>query len=159
MSSPLIVPATPADTPAIRTVVDAAYSKWIPLIGRKPMPMEADYEALVAGGNVWVMTDGAAVVGVLVLVGEQDHFLLENVCVAPERQGQGIGLKLLAFTEEEARRRGYSEVRLYTNVRFVENIALYARHGYEETHRGVSEGAPGQAGFERVFMRKTLPRR
>jgi GNAT superfamily N-acetyltransferase len=117
------------------------------------MPMEADYAALVASRQVWVMKDGEAVIGVLVLVGEPDHLLLENVCVAPERQGQGIGVALLAFSEAEARRRGYSEVRLYTNVRFIENIALYLRHGYHETHRA------GQDGFERVFLRKVLPRR
>ena len=143
-------PARPADAPAIRAVGDAAYSRHIPRIGRKPMPMEADYDALVAAGHVWVMRDGTAVIGVLVLVGERDHLLLENVCVAPERQRQGIGRRLLAFTEDEARRRGYREVRLYTNVRFIENIALYRRNGYHETHRG------GQDGFERVFMRKVL---
>ncbi len=145
-----VISAVEADTSAIRTVVDAAYSKWVPLIGRKPMPMTADYDALVAAGRVWVMKDGDAVVGVLVLISETDHLLLENVCVAPEQQGQGIGLRLLAFTEEEARRRGCSEVRLYTNVKFEANIALYLRHGYEETHRA------GQDGFERVFMRKRV---
>lgn len=150
MTQAPLIRATKADVPAIRAVVDAAYSKWIPLIGRKPMPMTADYEALVAANTVWVLKDGAAVVGVLVLVEEPDHLLLENVCVAPERQGQGLGLRLLAFTEAEAHHRGYAEVRLYTNVRFADNIALYRRHGYEETHRG------GQDGFERVFMRKRL---
>jgi ribosomal protein S18 acetylase RimI-like enzyme len=150
MSEEPMQPASEADVPAIRAVVEAAYSKWIPLIGRKPMPMTADYAALVAAGTVRVLRDGAAVIGVLVLVDEPDHLLLENVCVAPERQGQGIGLRLLEFTEAEARRRGYSEVRLYTNVKFEANIALYRRHGYEETHRA------GQDGFERVFMRKRL---
>lgn len=145
-----IRPAAAEDVPAVRAVVDAAYSRHIQRIGRKPMPMDADYDALVAAKRVWVTTDDAMVVGVLVLVPEPDHLLLENVCVAPDRQGLGLGLKLLAFTEEEARRRGYAEVRLYTNVKFIENIALYARHGYEETHRA------RQDGFERCFMRKRL---
>ncbi len=150
MTDATIVAATPADIPAVLAVVDAAYSRHVPTIGRKPAPMLADYDALVAANHVWVMKDGDAVVGVLVLMGEPDHLLLENVCVAPDRQGQGIGLRLLAFTEAEARRRGYAEVRLYTNVKFADNIALYRRHGYAETHRG------GQDGFERVFMRKRL---
>jgi ribosomal protein S18 acetylase RimI-like enzyme len=156
MDAAPILPATAADTPAIRAVVDAAYSRHIPRIARKPLPMLADYDALVAAGQVWVLKDGPALVGVLVLVGEPDHLLLENVCVSPERQGQGIGKRLLAFSEAEARRRGYQELRLYTNVRFIENIALYIRHGYHETHRGFSDGGPGQAGFERVFLRKVL---
>ena len=151
MSPDRLTLATAADVGAIRAVVDAAYSKWIPLIGRKPLPMTADYEALVAAGNVRVLKEGSAIVGVLVLVDESDHLLLDNVCVAPPRQGQGIGLRLLAFAEDEARRRGFSEIRLFTNVTFTENIALYLRHGYEETHRA------GQDGFERCFMRKSLP--
>lgn len=145
-----ITQAEAADTAAIRAVVDAAYSPHIPRIDRKPMPMLADYGGLVAERRVWVLKDSKAVVGVLVLIGEPDHLLLENVCVAPEHQGRGIGLRLLRFAEEEARRQGYREVRLYTNVRFIENIALYIRHGYHETHRA------GQDGFERVFLRKVL---
>lgn len=112
--------------------------------------MTGDYAALVAGGTVWVLKDDQSLVGVLVLIDEPDHLLLENVCVAPDRQGQGIGRRLLAFTEAEARRRGHAGVRLYTNVTFVENIALYRRLGYEETHR------VGQDGFVRVFRRKRL---
>ncbi len=140
------------DVQAIRSLVDAAYGKYVALIGRKPMPMTADYEALVAAQRVWLLKEGADLAGVLVLVDKPDHLLLENVCVAPSRQGQGTGRRLLEFTEQEARRRGFAEVRLYTNAKFVENIALYTRHGYEETHRG------GQDGFERCFMRKRIAR-
>ena len=150
MSAEAIVPAAAADVPHIRALVDVAYGKWVPLIGRKPAPMLAKYDALVTAGKVWVLRDDGTIAGVLVLHSEPDHLLIENVCVVPERQGEGIGTRLLAFAEAQAHRRGYGDVRLYTNVKFAENIAYYRRHGYEETHRG------GQDGFERVYMRKHL---
>lgn len=151
-----ILRAGGGDVPEIRALVDAAYGKWIPLIGRKPMPMLDDYGARVAAAQVWVVRDGGALAGLVVLQDEPDHLLLENICVAPDRQGQGIGRRLLAFTEAQARARGYAEVRLYTNVRFAANIALYLRHGYAETHRAVQDGGAVQEGFERVFMTKPL---
>lgn len=39
--------AVPADAPAIRALTRAAYAKWVPLIGREPKPMTADYEQAV----------------------------------------------------------------------------------------------------------------
>ena len=65
-------------------------------------------------------------------------------------QGEGIGRDLLAFAEDEARRRGCAELRLLTNERMARNIALYARLGYVETDRREDEG------FRRVFMAKRL---
>ncbi len=79
-----------------------------------------------------------------------DYLLLDNIAVAPEHQGQGLGRRLLAFAETEARRRGYREIRLYTHRTMVENQRLYAAIGYEETGRG------SEAGYDRVFMRKRL---
>ena len=54
------------------------------------------------------------------------------------------------FAEEEGRRQGFRELRLYTNEKFVENIALYERLGYAETERQpYKESAV-------VFMRKAI---
>ena len=75
---------------------------------------------------------------------------LDNIAVAPARQGSGLGRRLLAFAEAEAVRSGYREIRLYTHQTMTENQHLYAAIGYEETGRGI------EAGYERVFMRKRL---
>jgi ribosomal protein S18 acetylase RimI-like enzyme len=85
-----------------------------------------------------------------VLLPKVDHLLLDNVAVMPEQQGQGVGRRLIAFAEQEARRLGFAELRLYTQATMTENIALYRRLGFVETDRGQ------QAGYDRVFMTKDL---
>ena len=84
------------------------------------------------------------------LLPQEDHLLLDNVAVAPEAQGQGVGRILLDFAETAARSSGFSELRLYTHQMMHENILLYARLGWTET------GRYAQGGFDRVFFRKTL---
>jgi ribosomal protein S18 acetylase RimI-like enzyme len=76
--------------------------------------------------------------------------LLDNVAVRPEAQGRGHGRRLLAFAEDEARRQGYRCIRLYTHMLMTENLILYPRLGYIETHRGE------QNGYSRVFLEKSL---
>ncbi len=62
---------------------------------------------------------------------EADHLLVENVAVSPSFQGRGLGRKLMAHAETLAHELGFGTIRLYTNQRFVENIALYRRLGYQ----------------------------
>jgi N-acetylglutamate synthase-like GNAT family acetyltransferase len=142
--------ARPNDVEAIHAVVQAAYADYVPLIGRKPAPMTADYPAVIAAGHTWVAELDGAVVGVLVLEAASDHLLIENIAVAPTVQGLGLGVRLLGVADDEARRLRLPEIRLYTNAAMTENIAFYPRHGYHETHRGGSDG------FERVFFAKPV---
>ena len=39
--------ATPADAAAVRDLTRAAYTKWVPLLGRELKPMTADYDVAV----------------------------------------------------------------------------------------------------------------
>lgn len=58
---------------------------------------------------------------------------------------------MLRFAEEEARRRGFREIRLYTNERFTENLAIYSKLGYrEERHEAIGD-------THVVHMFKSLP--
>jgi len=75
---------------------------------------------------------------------------LDNVAVPPEGHGKGIGGKLIAFCEGEARRLGCTSVELYTNQKLSRNIAIYSHLGYEVTDRRLDEG------FHRIFFRKQL---
>jgi len=142
--------ATAADLPAIVDTVDRAYRHYIVRIGKPPGPMLDDYLARVSEDAVWVLQDGPAIAGILVLLSAPEYLLLDNIAIAPERQGRGLGRRLLAFAESEALRRGYREIRLYTHQTMIENQRLYASIGYEERGRG------SEAGYDRVFMRKPL---
>lgn len=143
-------PATPDDTAAIERIVAGAYRPYIAMIGREPAPMREDYGRLIRDGMVWVAEDGGAVSGLVVLLPQADHLLLDNLAVAPEAQGRGLGRHLEAFAEAEARRGGYSRLVLYTNVVMTRNIALYTRWGWGETHRAAEDG------FHRVYMEKAV---
>lgn len=134
----------------MRALVRAAYARWVPVIGREPWPMIDDYAARIAAGQAWLLETEQGLEGALVLEDDDGALMLDNIAVATGSQGRGHGLTLMAFAEAEARRRGYTTIRLYTNELMTTNIALYARHGYVETHR--AEGA----GFRRVFMEKHL---
>lgn len=145
-----IRPARAGDLARMQAIVDGAYEKYVARIGKKPGPMLDDYAARIAEGAAWVAELDGRVAGLVVLLAEDDHLLLDNVAVDPAFAGRGLGRALIAFAEDEARRRGFREIRLYTHEKMTENIALYPRLGYEETHRAQ------QAGYDRVFMRKRL---
>ena len=150
---PSIRPADVADLARVQAIVDAAYSMYVARIGKPPGPMVDDYAAHVRNHAIWVACDNLGEIGgLIVLVPEEDHLLLDNIAVDPAWQGKGVGRLLLDFADAEARRRGYAELRLYTNAMMTENVALYARIGWTET------GRAAQAGFDRVFFRKAVSR-
>jgi DNA-binding MarR family transcriptional regulator/GNAT superfamily N-acetyltransferase len=57
---------------------------------------------------------------------------VKRMWVAAEARGLGIGRRLLAALEAEARKRGLETLRLETNRSLVEAQALYRRAGYRE---------------------------
>lgn len=142
--------ATADDLDAVRAVVDAAYAMYVPRIGRQPAPMTADYPALIEAGAVRVLETGGRVAGVLVTHPAADHLLVENVAVAPDDQGRGLGRALLDDAERQARELGLPELRLYTNQLMIENLEMYPRLGYRETGRTVEHG------FARVHFAKPV---
>ncbi len=138
--------ARPEEAATVRDLVTAAYSPYIARIGTQPGPMLDDYERRIADEQAWVLEHDGQVRAILVLEEQDDSLLLDNVAVMPSSQGQGLGRMLIGFAVDEARRRGFRALRLYTHVMMTENIALYQRAGFTETHR-ISE-----KGFDRVYM-------
>ena len=143
-------PATSADAAAITECVCAAYLPWIGTVGRQPGPMLADYAKVIATHEVHVAEREGSVVGVLVIDATDGRVFVDNVCVDPAVQGQGLGRLLLAFAEGQARRRGLKSIELSTHELMLSNLALYATLGYVVTERRVVDGYP------RVFMSKAL---
>ena len=142
--------ARPEDRAAVEAIVNAAYSVYVERIGKPPGPMLDDYGRLIGEGVVSLLETDGAIAGLIVLLPKSDHLLLDNIAVHPDRQGRGLGRRLIAFAESEARRRGFVELRLYTHATMTENIALYTRLGFRQTGRG------HEAGYDRVFMAKPV---
>jgi ribosomal protein S18 acetylase RimI-like enzyme len=123
------------DATIVSTITEAAYSKYIHRIGRKPEPMTMDYGEMISKHPVHILMIRDHPVGVLVLKHEEDQTLIWSVAVHPDYQRQGLGIRLLELAEQEALAYNYKSIRLYTNSLFVENIAFYKWLGYEETRR------------------------
>ena len=147
---PALRPARPEDAPSVTALVRAAYARWVPRLGREPAPMTEDDPGLIAAGAVSLLEEAGQLLGVLVLIPEADALLIENVAIAPDAQGRGLGGLLLAEAERVAREIGRRRVRLYTNAAMTENIGFYARRGFVETRRATEHG------LHRVYMEKPL---
>ena len=122
--------AMATDATAIRELTRDAYAKWVPLIGREPKPMTADYAEAVHNHRIDLLHLEGTLAALIETIAEADHLLVENVAVSPGFQGRGLGRKLMAHAEQLAAAAGYREIRLYTNKLFAENVALYRRLGY-----------------------------
>lgn len=122
--------AGPDDAETVRALTHAAYAKWVPVIGRRPKPMNADYDHAVRAHLIELAYLDGELAGLIELISAADHLLLENLAVAPAQQRKGIGRRLMAHVEALARARGLKQVRLYTNKAFTTNLDFYLSLGY-----------------------------
>ena len=122
--------AEAGDASAVRALARQAYAKWVPLIGREPKPMQADYDEAVRTHRIDLLHIDGKLAALIETIDAPDHLLIENVAVSPDFQKRGLGAKLMAHAEALAAAMRYSEVRLYTNKLFAENVALYLKLGY-----------------------------
>jgi N-acetylglutamate synthase-like GNAT family acetyltransferase len=139
------------DAETVRALTLAAYAKWVPVIGRRPRPMNADYDHAVNTHIVELAYLEGELAGAIELIPAPDHLLLENIAVAPAQQRKGIGHRLMARVEALARARQVSMVRLYTNKAFASNLAFYQKLGYT-----LEREEPIKGGGFLVHFAKTL---
>jgi len=143
--------AIAADAAIVRDQTRAAYAKWIPLIGREPKPMTANYERAVVEHIIDLYEEDDVPVALVEVIPQATCLLIENIAVHPSQQGKGLGDLLLKHAEMIAHSLHLDELQLYTNAAFASNIAFYARRGFEEFHR-----EPFPAGGVTVHMRKVI---
>ncbi len=129
------------DVAVITGLVDRAYRKYLPRIGRPPSPMTDDYDAVLRGHEVWVVDGPDTIDAMLVLMPDSGALFIDNVAVEPSRQRDGLGRMLMAFAEDEAKRRGRTALTLVTNEHMTENIAFYTHLGFVETGRELRRGS------------------
>lgn len=133
--------AGPGDAEAIRALVHAAYAKWIPLIGRLPTPMQADYAQAVLRHRFDLLEVGDDLAALIETMPEAGHLMIVNVAVRPAFQGRGFGVRLLRLAEDIAAAAGLATLRLYTNKHYAANLRLYASLGYRAEREALYAGA------------------
>lgn len=145
--------ATVDDYDAVVDCVKAAFTKWIDIIGMKPMALTADYHDLINRGVTYVIdgSQSAELAGLVIIYPVDDSLYVDTIGVNPAYQKHGLGRRLLTFAEEKAREAGLTKMTLVTNALQLSNQDYYRKNGYVETHREILE--PGRVG---VWMAKTL---
>jgi len=142
--------ATIEDAEAVTAITRLAYSKWVPVIGREPMPMKADHAAHIRDHRTDLLLIGNEIAALIETIQKPDYLLIENVAVAPHFQKRGYGRRMVASAEQMAKVAGFQMVKLYTNSKFEENVRLYSSLGYSvEREEAISRGTL-------VHMKKSL---
>ena len=139
-----VVPASIADAPALKALLEAAYrgdsarAGWNHeadiLDDERVAPGEL--EALLSDPAVTMLTawDGEAVVGcVAVTVKDSALSYLGMLCVAPDLQSGGLGRRLLDAAEDCARSLGIATMEMTVIDSRESLIAWYERRGYART--------------------------
>ncbi len=143
--------AASTDVAELEAIVADAFGVYLPRMNVKPVPMTADYRALVQAEQVWVAVEDGEILGLIVLVPAVDHLYLDTIAVRRRAQGSGVGRRLLDLAETESTTRSLPAVVLCTNEVMTENLAYYPRHGYTQTH------VAQDGDYRRVYFRKLLP--
>ncbi|BCI65753.1 MULTISPECIES: GNAT family N-acetyltransferase [Acetobacter] len=127
----MIRTATVDDAESVTALTRQSYSKWVPLIGREPLPMTADHAAHIRDHRTDLLFVGNELAALVETIECYDHILIENVAVATNFQKRGYGRKMVAYVEQLALEAGLGVVKLYTNSKFEENLRLYKSLGYK----------------------------
>jgi len=107
-------------------------------------------------------TENNQIIGSVLLVQKEHQLYLGMLTVSPELQNSGIGKKMLAEAENQAKSLGLSSIIMTVISVREELIAWYKRHGYVDT--GVREAFPESdihvaitdEPLEFVFLEKTI---
>jgi ribosomal protein S18 acetylase RimI-like enzyme len=139
-----ITPATPADAPALKALLEAAYRGDS---ARQGWNHEADIlddervapgevEALLADPAVTILTarDAGTLFGCVAVTRKADTLgYLGMLCVLPTLQSTGLGRRLLDAAEDLARALGLAAMEMTVIDSRAALIAWYERRGYART--------------------------
>lgn len=142
-------PALPPDAAMIHAFVRATFAKWVPVMGREPLPMTADYDLALQTHSFELAFLGDDLAGVLETVIEADHLWVETVAVRSDLQGKGLGQMLMTRAADQARAKGLPELRLLTNAALTTNLQFYAANGFAQ-----DKTEPFRGGFVVWFSKK-----
>jgi GNAT superfamily N-acetyltransferase len=112
-----------------------------------------DLKSVIQDGSIYVIYNGAMILGYISFWPIADHLFVDSVAVLPDCRGRGLGTLLLAFAEHEAARLGLRSVRPFTKQMMADNFSFYRHRGYCETGRCDDDG------FPRVFYSEDVSHR
>lgn len=144
-------PAKSEDLSAVAALIEAAYRHYVPILGRRPRPMDDDLQARLGNRELFVIEEDGTLLAVLTMMVQPAAVHIFNFAVHPDAQGRGLLRQMLDFAEAAARREDKSKLTLYTNAAMTRNRAIYAHLGFTETGEHDSPG-----GYRIVFMERPL---
>ncbi|MDP5216312.1 GNAT family N-acetyltransferase [Ruegeria sp. 2205SS24-7] len=127
--------ATHGDLPLLVEVIASAYAAERARLSGIPDVTEG-LDAHIRDDIVQLAERAGALLGVIVLVKQENALMVANVAVSAEAQGAGIGGQLMRLAEQMARGEGYDRLILRTHAGMSATRRFYAKLGWVET--GVS---------------------
>jgi ribosomal protein S18 acetylase RimI-like enzyme len=168
----MITKATLHDISALNVLINSAYrgetSKkgWTTeanlLAGKRTNEEELTQTLLDPKNTILKYSQNNQIIGSVLLVEKENQLYLGMLTVSPELQNSGIGKKLLAEAENQAKALGLSSIIMTVISVREELIAWYKRHGYVDT--GKREAFPqsdihvtiAEAPLEFIYLEKQV---
>ena len=150
---PLIRLAMTTEVPAIKLIAQKSFERYVPLIGKPPAPMNADFSVHVLKATVFIAQSEKkqdSVLGYAIVLKRDGKWCLDNIAVSPEARGRGVGSALIVACETFLQKRGVQRYHLYTNEAMEQNLTWYPEIGFVEMARRLEDG------FSRIYFTKEM---
>lgn len=113
----------------IRRLADSELPPMELLLDADPSPDLVD--SYLQKGETFVAEENSRIIGVYVLMGIQaDTAEIMNIAVTNDRQGQGIGRKLLHHAIDYSKNKGFAKLQIGTGNSSIDQLALYQKCGF-----------------------------
>lgn len=160
-----LAPATPADVPALASLINRAYRSEAANAGwtteghllEGPRIDEATLQEMMAAPRATLLkaqTATGSLVGCIYLEQKSKVLYFSMLAVAPEVQAHGLGRRLLHAVEVHAQQLNCNTLEMSVLELRAELLAWYERQGYRRT--GASEPFPATTRFGRPRQPLTL---
>lgn len=84
------------------------------------------------GGYIFFAKYATEIVGVVSLINQKSFFELSKMAVTPKYQGLKIGLQLMNFCIEFAKKKQWKSITIYSHKKLLPAIQLYKKVGFKE---------------------------
>ena len=133
-----IEPARDSDSQEAAALIERIWTSYPG--GQMVLDEEPDLKALASAyaakdGAFWVVRDASGTLVGTMGIAPTPHatgMMLHRLYVAPEIRRQGLATRLLEHAESIAQGRGAGFMEFWSDTRFTEAHAFYARHGYAQ---------------------------